>query len=130
MSNRRMISSDLYEDEFIGGLDIFSRYLWIGLITACADDQGRFLANPSVIRAKLFPFDDYRIADIEKALQVFAANGKLIIYEVNGKRLAQIINWWNHQSPSWASPSKYPAPTKWVDRVKYHAAGKIGRAHV
>ena len=121
MSNRRLISSDLFEDEFIGGLDIFSRYLWVGLITACADDQGRLLANPSVIRAKIFPFDDYSLQDIDTALRTFVHSGKLIAYQAGGKKLYQIASWWKHQAPSWASPSKYIAPAGWVDRVKVHA---------
>ena len=37
--------------------------------------------------------------------------------------MIQIVNWWKHQTPSWASPSNYPAPDGWVDREKYHAAG-------
>lgn len=123
MANRRMLSGDTWRSEFIGGLNFFERILWTGLITACADDQGRILNNPILIRADVFPFDDVSIAQIERALGVFVSAGKLHQYEVDGKKLLQIVNWWKYQTPSWASPSKYPAPDGWVDREKYHTVG-------
>jgi len=41
MGNRRMISADIFEDEFTGQLNYFERLLWIGLFATVADDQGR-----------------------------------------------------------------------------------------
>jgi len=120
---KRMIASELFEDDFIGQLDFFGRYLWIGLFSAVADDQGRFLDNAAIIRARVFPFDAVTDAQVEAVLVQLAAAGKIIRYLAAGKRLVQITHWWTYQQPSWASPSRQPAPEGWVDRVKYHTKG-------
>lgn len=121
MANRRMISADLFEDDFIGSLDFFSRIAWIGLIVSCADDQGRFLDNPAIIRSKVFALDnDVKDKKVESTISELSAAGKILRYQSNNKKLIQIVNWWKYQSPSWASPSKFPAPDGWIDRAKYH----------
>lgn len=124
MANRRMIASNIFEDDFIGGLSWFERLLWIGIFGAVADDQGRFLDAPALVRSKVFLFDAKVTDDmIEQALCKLARGQKIIQYEAGGKRLVQIMKWWIYQTPSWASPSKYPPPSGWVDRIKYHSAG-------
>ena len=121
MSNRRMISADLFEDDYICSLDYLFRFTWIGIIVSCADDQGRFLDNPAIIRSKVFSLDnEIKDDQIEAMISEFASAGKIVRYQNGNKRLIQIVNWWKYQSPSWASPSKYPAPAGWIDRVKYH----------
>jgi len=122
-NNRRIIDSALFEDDFVGGLDFFGRYLWIGLFSAVADDQGRFLDNSAIIRARVFPYDAVTDDQVEAVLVQLAAAGKITRYQVEGKRLVQINHWWIYQQPSWASPSRHPAPEGWVDRVKYHTKG-------
>lgn len=119
-----MTSSELFEDDFIGTLDFFQRYLWIGLFVACADDQGRFIDNHAIIRAKVFPFD--RNVDdnmVEKAINKLNEDGKVVRYVAGNKHLIQITKWWVYQTPSWASPSKYPPPDKWTDRYRFHTIG-------
>ena len=126
----RLIESGLFEDDFVGGLDFFQRLVWIGIWSAVADDQGRFMDNPALIRAKVFLYDEEVTDDmVEKALRKMAKAGRIIRYGTSGRRLCQIANWWMVQKPSWASESKYVAPGDWVDRVKMHAIGgaiKIG----
>lgn len=122
-NNRRIIDSALFEDDFVGGLDFFGRYLWIGLFSAVADDQGRFLDNAAIIRARVFPYDAVTDVQVEAVLVQLAEAGKITRYQVDGKRLVQINHWWVYQQPSWASPSRHPAPEGWVDRVKYHTKG-------
>jgi len=123
MANRRMIAGDLFEDEFIGSLNFLERLLWIGIITTVADDQGRMIDNPALIRSKVFLFDKVMDCDIESTLRKINAANKIARYVVGNKSLIQIVNWWKYQTPAWASPSKYPAPEGWTDRAKYHAAG-------
>jgi hypothetical protein len=120
-----MIASDIFEDDFICGQGWFERLLWIGLVVACADDQGRFLNSPAIIRARVFPTDT-NVTDekVELALTNFAEAGKVILYSAGVRRLVQIARWWIYQTPAWASPSKYPAPEEWTDRVKYHTTGR------
>ena len=118
MANRRMISSSTWEDEFFGGLNYFQRCLWIGLFSACADDQGRMLDNVILIRAKLFPYDDIGLEEIEEGLKIFESKNKILRYKKNGKNLIQIIKWWDNQKLRWATYSKFPAPDNWMDRIR------------
>ena len=123
MANRRMITSDMFSDDVFMMLDDFTRLLWIGLITVCADDQGRFQNNDFLIKSQVFPADNKTPAKIAKSLQILEQKGLIYCYEKEGKSLAQIVNWWKHQAPSWASPSLHHAPDGWIDRVKVNTKG-------
>lgn len=120
-----MISSDFFEDDFIGMMEHYRRLLWIGLFATGADDQGRMLDSTAILRGKIFPYDRNEISDeqIEESLQIFANAGKIIRYRKDGKMLIQIVKWWTYQTPSWAYPSKFPPPDGWTDREKYHSSG-------
>jgi hypothetical protein len=117
-----MIDGEIHLDERIGSLNYFGRLVWFVLITGCADDQGRFIDNPAIIKAKGFPYDP-GISDLEVEESLKALEGSIYRYSRNGKHLAQIVNWWKYQRPSWAAPSKYPAPEGWIDRIKIHIPG-------
>jgi hypothetical protein len=123
MPNKRMINGYVWEDEFFYVLSIFNRLLWIGVLTACADDQGRFMDNAALIRSKVFPMDDIPLSQIEDGIKVFASEGKIIRYTEKKKKCAQIVNWWKHQTPRWAGESTLPAPKGWTDRWRYHGTG-------
>lgn len=123
MAARRMIASDIFEDEFYIGLDLFERNLWIGLIAKCADDQGRIQDNAILIKSQVFPADDFTSAMVESALICYSDSGRILRYTAGGKRMIQILNWWKYQTPQWAGKSRYPAPPGWTDREKYHAPG-------
>jgi DnaD/phage-associated family protein len=125
MASRRMISADVWRDDFVTGLDFLGRLLWIGLITTCADDQGRLQNKPLLIRSDIFPLDDVSETKISAYIQNFANAGRVLLYEVGDKSIIQILNWWKHQAPSWAAASKYPAPAGWVDRIKIHQGSKV-----
>ena len=123
MANRRMINSDLFIDDVFIKLDDITRLVWIGLIVAVADDQGRMQDNNLLIRSQIFPADTKSPSKIVKALDSLIEEGLLHRYSKDGKFLLQIVNWWKHQTPSWASASMYPAPDNWTDREKFHALG-------
>ena len=122
MSNKRMISGDLFEDN-ICSEDFFTRLLWIGIIAAVADDQGRLIDNPAIMRARIFLYDK-NVTDemIQESLDKLG--NSICRYEAEGKRLIQIVNWWKYQTPSWAAASRFPSPEGWVDRVKVHTGNK------
>jgi hypothetical protein len=124
VANRRMITSDIFADDWYGQLGFFEQQLWIGLFAKCADDQGRLLDNSFLIRAALFPYKDVAGAEIDAVLTAFAEAGKILRYEGDGKALVQICNWWDHQRPQWASPSQWPAPEGWRDRVRTRVSGQ------
>jgi hypothetical protein len=124
VATRRMIYSAIWEDEWFGQLDFFQQALWIGMFSKCADDQGRVYANYVLVRSAVFPYKDIPIADIKQAFKDFADAGKIILYEVGGKSYAQLVKWWEIQRPQWASPSIYPAPDGWRDRIRTRENGE------
>ena len=123
MANRRMINSDLFSDDVFMELNDITRLTWIGLIVMSADDQGRLQDNELLIKSQIFPMDNKTPVKIKNSLDILEQNEMILRYQKDGKKLIQIVNWWKHQSPSWASGSNYPAPDGWVDREKYHATG-------
>ncbi len=125
MANRRMINSEMWEDDFFTALSTFEKLLWIGIITACADDQGRLQDNANIIRSKVFPTEDMPIIEIQGAVDKFIQAGRLDRYIDSGKHLLQIPTWWKHQTPAWAAASNYPPPKDWTDRVRVHRGKKV-----
>nr|HPK41186.1 hypothetical protein [Candidatus Cloacimonadota bacterium] len=124
MSHKRMVYSDMFEDDEIGTLPREARLLWVGLIVALADDQGRILDNLSLIKNKAFVFDpDISIDDIAKWLDMLENIGCIYRYKKDGKDLIQIVKWWDYQTPSWANESKFLPPDGWTDKVKVHEKG-------
>ena len=124
MANRRMITSDLFEDDIIGSLPVTDRLLWVGLITI-ADDQGRTADNPALIRSKIFPYDEIPISEINDALLHLAETNRITRYQAGGKKCIQINNWWKHQRSQWAGKSNLPAPEGWTDRARYNSSDGI-----
>lgn len=124
MSGRRMIYEDMFKDDEIGMLPRDARLLWVGLIVALADDQGRLLDHLSLIKNRSFVFDnDLDIKNVAKWLGMLEEIGCIYRYKKDGKKLIQIVKWWDYQTPSWANESKFSSPDGWTDRVKVHAKG-------
>jgi hypothetical protein len=120
----RTLEPSIWRDDFFISLATLERLIWIGLITTVADDQGRMLNNPLLVRADLFPLDNIESGEISAALDKFVQAGKLHAYRAEGKELLQIVNWWKYQKASaWMGLSKYPAPEHWIDRARFHGKG-------
>lgn len=122
---RRMIDDRVWKSLQITTLTLRQRLLWFGLITT-ADDQGRGEAHPGLIRAKIFPLDDFCNNELKDDIEAIAGLGLIVLYERDdGMPLYQIVNWWNYQKPPWAWPSKLPAPDGWQDREKYRQGNAV-----
>jgi len=121
---RRVITPGLFEDEWFGGLEDREQLVWIGLFGVLADDQGRLLDNPALIRARLWPYRDVSASHVAEALERFTSDKRLHRYIVADKPLLQIVKWWKHQKPQWASRSDLPAPDGWQDRVRTRQSGE------
>lgn len=115
--NRRMIDSAMWQNSNFAQLPMGARLLQIGLINH-ADDQGRIKADLMQLKIQIFPCDDFALSQIQEWLEMMAANETIILYAVNGKQYAQLINWWKYQSLQYAQPSQYPRPEGWKDRIR------------
>ena len=127
MTNKRMVYQDMFEDDEIGTMAVQVRLLWVGLIVAVADDQGRLLDNTSLIKSKVFVYDSDITEDmITDWLCVLSESNMIIKYQVGNKQLIQIVKWWKYQTPAWASESKFQPPNNWIDRARVHGnSGKV-----
>lgn len=121
----RNLDASTFTDDIIGQQSHRLRLLWIGLILAMADDQGRMEDKPIMMKLAVFPFDTkVTVNDIEADLKLLAKKNRIIRYTKDGRRLVQIVNWWKYQrNAQWASRSLYPPPAKWTDRIRCHERG-------
>ena len=108
-------------------LNLFTRELWTGLVIKCADHQGRFLDNPALIMAAIFPYEFGKITFemIEQALMELEAQNWIMRYEAAGMHLIQILQWWEGNSIAYSNPSLYPAMLGWTDRIRHNVKGKL-----
>lgn len=84
--------------------------LWVGLVTE-ADDEGRFIAEPSQLLASVFPYQRrLREAQVEGALGEIAATGLVGLYVVTGTRYGVFPSWPEHQRISHPVSSALPTP--------------------
>lgn len=107
MPNRILKESVCYSDN-VNTLSLFQENMFFRLIVNC-DDYGRMDARPAVVKAKLYPLKDYRLDQIEDALQALSSAELVILYKVDGKPFLQMRTWDKHQTIR-AKKSKYPSP--------------------
>lgn len=120
MADRRAISSDIWDSSFFGEtLSLLGDLVWVGLITRCADNQGRMEDKPTVIRSRLFPYrDNITTKEIDDILALMGEDGCILRYLKGGKEYIQLVNWWEHQPLQYATPSNFPPPDQWKDRYR------------
>ena len=92
MARRRMIDPNFWQSEDISRLSPFARLLFIGMISN-ADDEGRGRANTNYLKSIIFPYDDIRVAEVDKALSEISHNTSVVVYEVAHSRYYAFTNW-------------------------------------
>lgn len=111
MPRIRTIKPAFWTDEKLAELPRDVRLLFIGLISAMADDEGRCKGNPRLVKAAVFPLDDDVTAlHAEEWLTFLHASGRIQLYDMNGERYVQVVNWSKHQRIDRAQQSQLPAP--------------------
>lgn len=129
-----MISPEIWESQSFGELSLLAKVLFIGMISQ-ADDDGKGVLSPQLLKSKILPYDELRIADIDKALKEIGHNASVaesadadkareerghkmsvVYYEVGGKQYYCFENWRKWQTINRPIPSKLPNPpdTDWV----------------
>lgn len=110
MARIRSIKPSFFRSEDVSALPLRARLTWIGLWTQC-DDAGRAKDNARLVKADIWPLDNVTLRDIEEDLETLAAHGRIVRYEVDGRRYLEIANWSDHQAIQKPTPSKLPAPS-------------------
>ena len=123
-----MISPEIWESQSFGELSILAKVLFIGMISQ-ADDDGKGILSAQLLKSRILPFDELRIADVDKALNEIGHNVSVaksadtdkalnerghklsvVFYEVEGKRYYLFENWRKWQTINRPIPSKLPNP--------------------
>lgn len=107
----RLLREGILDSERVNSLSIEAELFYRRLMSV-VDDYGRYEASPAKLRPRLFPLRLHQFTDkdVLAMLNECLANDKrlLTLYEVNGKRYVEIIDF----KQQLRSPSKYPEPTK------------------
>jgi hypothetical protein len=109
MARIRTIKPDFFTSLTVADLTPEQRLTFIGLWTH-ADDAGRCVDDPRLIKAALWPLDDRTAADIEIDLKALTESSLITRYTLNRKRYLAVTNWDEHQRINRPTESKLPAP--------------------
>jgi hypothetical protein len=105
----RTVKPEFWKSESNGRLSRDARLLFIGLFNH-SDDEGRFRASPSLIRAELFPYDDITLETVHGWLRELSVNNhKIVIYKgPDGDQYGWIPSFKLHQLVNRPQASKLP----------------------
>ena len=109
MARKRMIDPSIWDDEGFAGLSLVGRLLYIGMFSQ-ADDYGKGRANTLFLKSKVFPYDDMRVAEVDKALSEIGHKTSVQFYQVNGQSYYKFKNWNNWQKVDRPTDSIIPEP--------------------
>jgi hypothetical protein len=96
----RNIKPNLFRNELLGidEVEIAVGFLFSGL-WCCADKEGRLEDRPLRIKADIFPYRTIESPVFNGWLTDLERMGFILRYEVDGKKIIQVINFAEHQSP-------------------------------
>lgn len=109
MARIRTYKPSFFRSEDVAALTFRARLTWLGLWPHC-DDEGRMKDNAKLIKGDVWPLDDVSLEDVEADLAELAAEGRIVRYEVDGRRYLAVTNWAEHQRIQKPTPSKIPPP--------------------
>jgi hypothetical protein len=109
MARIRTIKPEFFTSLTVADLTPEQRLTFIGLWTH-ADDEGRCVDDPRLIKAAIWPLDDRTAADIEIDLKALTEASLITRYVLNRKRYLAVTNWSEHQRINRPTESKLPAP--------------------
>ena len=97
MARIRSIKPEFWEDEKIAKLSLPCRLFFIGTWNL-ADDNGVFRANTSLLKAKLFPYDDdLKTSEIQKFIDALIESKMLVPITHNKENYYLIRTFHSHQ---------------------------------
>lgn len=120
MSRIRSAKPSWWSDQLLVTLTRDERFTYKGLIEVCADDEGRFIADPRVVKGRVWPYDDDLTTEwVERVLATLSAlgadehdgeYGRIMLYAHKGARYGWVVRWARHQRISHPTPSTLPPP--------------------
>jgi hypothetical protein len=95
MARIRTIKPEFWQNEQLAGISFHARLLAIALLNH-ADDRGLFLANPQLVRAACFPFEEDS-KNVLGSLQELSRIGYIEVRDCDGKSVGHICKFLDHQ---------------------------------
>jgi hypothetical protein len=95
MARIRTIKPEFWQNEQLAGISFHARLLAIALLNH-ADDKGLFLANPQLVRAACFPFEEDS-KNVLGSLQELSRIGYIEVRDCSGKQVGRICKFLEHQ---------------------------------
>ncbi len=93
---RRMIDPGFWINEQVNSLPMVGRVLFIGMFSN-ADDDGRLVASPKMLKHKIFPFDEIGLQEVESLRNQIAKLGLIRLYSKDGKDYLDLPTWTKYQ---------------------------------
>lgn len=110
MAGKRTVEPQLWQKPDFLRASYIAREVWLGMICACADDEGRLEADPWGLAEKLFSRShDATEEDVAEALRYWQRVGWLTLYGEDD-RYGFLNGWYEHQYIRRPEPSSYPPP--------------------
>lgn len=115
MARARILKPEFFRSESLAKVSHSARLTFQGLWCE-ADAAGRGVAHPAILKGAIWPLDDDITPHVVEAhLQELSATRHIALYEIDGRRLYAIVNWFAHQSAAYRTgDEKYPAPPEIV----------------
>jgi|SRR5579859_1560389 len=129
MAKIRSLKGEYFRNAGISRGGIVAKVLGAGLITAVADDEGRFKAEPDYLRGEIFTHDSVTAEEVKYGLEKLHAIDFIRLYSVHGRVFGCITMWKEHQPvpPSRFKESKLPPPPNTKRRRHVPAAPQAQR---
>lgn len=115
MARIRSIKPAFWTDEKLAEVQPLVRLTFLGLISAMADDEGRCKGDVRLVKASVWPLDDdITSAVVADHLDQLERAGRIRMYEHDGARYIQLVNWTRHQKIDKPRKSELPPPPEVV----------------
>lgn len=96
------------------GISAEAERLFVRLIMK-ADDYGRYHAEPRLLKAGVFPFEDVRLNELDRVLQELSTRQLILQYQVQNRAYLAIFNFGQRLRQSRAKfPPKDGEPNEWI----------------
>lgn len=109
MARIRSAKPEFWTDPLMTSLSRDVRFTFKGIFEVCADDFGFFLGDARLVKSQVWPLDDdLTVKKVDAMLRKLDELGRIHLYEVDGVRYGQVVNWSKHQRVDHPSPSRIP----------------------
>ena len=109
MARIRTVKPEFFRDRKLSECSVSAQLTFIGLWCA-ADDEGRYLYEPGLLKADVWPLQEGVLAgQVAAFVKELTRVAVVCEYETAGHRYLHVVNWHRHQKINRPTPSRLPA---------------------